>query len=139
MTDLAERRKELAYDRSFIDPMRELKETVDAMPYYPMQVNNDGQMIKVMGKGKRLQYPDGWSVQYCIYDQQKYLKKVIQIRVQGYVWIDIPKAERHGRANVILDTFFNPDNDLAETAILPDGGIQFAQDEAYWGSMEELH
>lgn len=137
MDAVAQRRKDLKYDPAFWDPMRELREAVDGMPWYPMNVNNDGQMVQIMGKGKRLNYPDGWSVQYCIYDQGKYVKKVIQIRIQGYVWTDVPKDERHARANVILDTFFNPDNDIAEAAVLPDGGIQFAQDEAHWSLFQE--
>ena len=128
-SNLIHTRKELPHDRSFIEPMRELKESVESLDWYEMDVNSNGQMIKVMGKGKTLNYPDGWKVMYCIYDQGRYIKKTVQISIKDHIWTDVPKEERHGRANVILDTLFNPDNDLAETAILPNGGIQLAQDE----------
>jgi hypothetical protein len=143
MDGLAKQRKDLTYDKEFIDPIRELKESVDAMPWYTMNVNSNGQLVNVIGKGKTLHYPDGWRVQYCQYDLGDHIKKVIQISVQGYLWSDIPKDFRHGRANVILDAIFNPDLNVTETAILPHGGIQISQDHPHWrlftDNKRELH
>lgn len=137
MGDLSELRKD-RYDREFVEPMKELREKVYNSPWYMMDVNNNGVIIKVMGKGQTLRYGDGWHVQFCMYDQGEMVKKVISIWVKDFTWMEIPKDLRHGRTNVILDAFFNKDIDMAETAILPNGGVQFSQDDVNWDKYKEM-
>lgn len=125
-------RRPLQYDRSLLEPMQELLESVQVMPWYEMTVRDHLHIKTVQGKCQIVHLDDGWRVELAHYRQGPMtIKKVATVRPpNGYEWMDIPKKERHNRLNTILTALgFSKENDSLETGMPERYGIQIAQDQ----------